>query len=68
MNGTVQTPNISFAGGYGGGMEYKLTPRISLRASGDNIASSFSFIDNTSAESPHKHWNPRAGFGAVYRF
>jgi hypothetical protein len=68
--GENQTPNISFAGGIGGGMEYKLGPRLSLRASGDDIASSFSLINNTPAlgYSPHLHWNSRAAFGVVYRF
>jgi len=68
--GESQTPNISFAGGFGGGMEYKLSPRLALRASGDDIASSFSFINNSPAlgYSPHKHWNSRAAFGVVYRF
>jgi hypothetical protein len=68
--GESQTPNISFAGGIGGGMEYKLGPRLSLRASGDDIASSFSVINNTPAlgYSPNKRWNSRAAFGVVYRF
>ena len=68
--GERQTPNISFAGGAGGGLEYKLGPRLSLRASGDEIASSFSLINNSKAlgYSPHKHWNSRASFGVVYRF
>jgi hypothetical protein len=68
--GESQTPDISFAGGVGGGLEYKLGPRLSLRASGDDIASSFSLIDNSPAlgYSPHKHWNSRASFGVVYRF
>jgi hypothetical protein len=68
--GESQTPNISFAGGVGGGLEYKLGPRLSLRASGDDIASSFSLINNSKAlgYSPHLHWNSRAAFGAVYRF
>jgi hypothetical protein len=68
--GESQTPNISFAGGFGGGLEYKLGPRLSLRASGDDIASSFSLTGNTPAlgYSPHKRWNSRAAFGVVYRF
>ena len=68
--GESQTPNISFAGGLGGGMEYKIAPRLSLRASGDDIASSFSLINNSKAlgYSPHMHWNSRAAFGVVYRF
>jgi hypothetical protein len=68
--GEKQTPNISFAGGGGGGLEYRLGPRLSLRASGDDIASSFSLINNSKAlgYSPHLHWNSRAAFGVVYRF
>jgi len=34
-------PNLSFAGGVGGGMDYNLTSHFSLRASGDDIISSF---------------------------
>jgi hypothetical protein len=68
--GEKQTPNISFAGGVGGGAEYQLTQRISLRVSGDYIAASFSVAGNSPAlgYSAHKTWNPHAGFGAVYRF
>ena len=63
-----ETPNISFAGGFGGGMEYKWTPRISLRASGDDILSSFVEDPNHLGYSPHRRGEPRAAFGAVYRF
>jgi hypothetical protein len=68
--GESQTPNISLAGGFGGGMEYSLGPRLSLRASGDDIASSFSVTGNSPAlgYSPHEHWNSRASFGVVYKF
>jgi hypothetical protein len=66
--GASEYPNISFAGGVGGGMEYKLTPRISLRASGDDILSSFAEDPNHLGFSPHRKGNPRAAFGAVYRF
>lgn len=68
--GTSQTPNISFAGGFGGGMEYKMTQRLSLRATGDEIGASFSDINNSKLleYSPHMTWNPRASFGVVYRF
>jgi len=34
-------PNLSFAGGYGGGLDYKLTSHFSIRAAGDDIESSF---------------------------
>jgi hypothetical protein len=66
--GASEYPNISFAGGVGGGMEYRLTPRISLRASGDDVISSFAEDPNHLGFSPHKKANPRAAFGAVYRF
>jgi len=68
--GEHQTPNISFAGGPGIGMEYKLGPRLSLRAAGDDILSSFSLINNTPllAYSPHRTRSSRATFGVVYRF
>jgi hypothetical protein len=68
--GESMTPNISFAGGVGGGLEYSLGPRLSLRASGDEIGAAFTPSGNTTAlaYSPHTTWNPRASFGAVYRF
>jgi hypothetical protein len=68
--GESQTPAISFAGGFGGGMEYTLTPRLSVRASGDYIGASFSFTGNSAAlgYSPHKSWNDRASIGVMYRF
>ena len=68
--GESQTPNISFAGGVGGGAEYQLTQHFSLRASGDYIAASFSVTGNSSAlgYSSHKTWNPHASFGVVYKF
>jgi hypothetical protein len=68
--GTGQTPDVSFAGGPGGGLEYVLNPRFRIRASGDYIGSSFSVTNNTPqlAYSPHLRWNPRAGVGVVYRF
>ena len=68
--GVGQTPHLSFAGGLGGGLEYSLSPRLSLRATGDYIAASFSLSGNTAqlGNSPHKTWDSRAAFGAVYRF
>jgi hypothetical protein len=68
--GAGETPNISFAGGFGGGMEYKLNPRFSIRASGDIIAASFSLTGNTAqlGNSPHKTWDSRASIGVVYHF
>ena len=68
--GESQTPNISFAAGFGGGLEYSLGRHLAVRASGDDIASSFSLTGNSPAlgYSPHEHWNSRAAFGVVYKF
>ena len=68
--GNKQTPNISFAGGAGGGLEYNLSPRLAVRASGDYIGASFSLINNSPelGNSPHRTWDPRASVGVVYRF
>ena len=68
--GEHMTPNISFAGGYGGGIIYNLSPRWALRASGDRVGASFSLRNNTPvlAYSPHMHWNARGEFGVVFRF
>jgi hypothetical protein len=70
MGGTGQTPNISFAGGVGGGLDYKLTSRFSARASGDVILQSFTVTGNTSqlGYSPHETRNARATIGVVYHF
>jgi hypothetical protein len=68
--GESQTPNISFAGGLGGGLEYTLTNRFSLRASGDIIGASFSLTGNSPqlGYSPHRTWDSRASIGVVYHF
>jgi len=65
-----QTPNISFAGGFGGGLEYAFKPRISIRASGDIIGASFSLTGNSPqlGNSPHRTWDSRASIGVVYKF
>ena len=70
VGGTGQTPNISFAGGVGGGVEYKLLSRISVRASGDVILQSFSVTGNSAAlgYSPHRSENARATIGVAYHF
>lgn len=68
--GNDQTPYISFAGGPGGGVEYVMGHKITLRAYGDYIGSSFSLTGNTSGVgySPHTRWNARAGINVGYRF
>jgi hypothetical protein len=70
VGGTGQTPNISFAGGVGGGLDYKLTSRISARAAGDVILQSFSVTGNSPllGYSPHRTRNARATIGVVYHF
>jgi hypothetical protein len=68
--GEGMTPNISFAGGFGGGMLYNLSQRWAIRASGDRIGASFSLNNNTPqlSYSPHLHWNARGEVGVVFRF
>ena len=71
-------PNISFAGGVGVGIDYKLSSHLSLRASGDDIASSFvapvypagsgNACTTNSNCSPNEHRSSRAAFGVVYKF
>jgi hypothetical protein len=71
-------PKLSFAGGVGAGLEYKLNPHFALRASGDDIASSFvapvypagsgNVCTTTSNCSPHERRSSRASFGLVYKF
>jgi len=65
-NGTI--PKVSFAGGFGGGFEYKLSPRFSLRASGDDILSSFVEDPDHLGYSTHRRANARASLSAVYHF
>jgi hypothetical protein len=72
--GESATPNISFAGGVGGGVDYRFSPHFTLRASGDDIASSF--LANASTTvcsagedcSAHRRLNSRAALGLVYKF
>lgn len=68
--GENQTPNISFAGGGGGGVEYAFSPRWVVRHSGDSIAAAFSVNNNTPglSYSPHTTKNARASIGIGYRF
>ena len=68
--GEQETPNLSFAGGFGGGMSYNLSPRWSVRASGDRIGAAFSLRNNTAqlSNSPHRTWNSSATIGIVYHF
>jgi hypothetical protein len=66
--GESETPNISFAGGFGGGAEYRLSPRLAIRASGEDVFSSFVQDPGHLGYSPHLRGNARASVGVVYRF
>ncbi|HEV2132884.1 MAG TPA: hypothetical protein VGR47_01350 [Terracidiphilus sp.] len=68
--GENETPDFSFAGGIGGGLDIGLNRRLAVRISGDRIGASFSFTNNLppSTNSPHLTWNTRAAVGVVYRF
>jgi hypothetical protein len=68
--GEHMTPNISFAGGFGGGLVYNMSKHWALRAEGDRVGASFSLNNNTPqlAYSPHLHWNANGDFGVVFRF
>jgi hypothetical protein len=61
-------PKVSFAGGIGMGVDYNKSIRWSIRAFGDDIASSFTLVPFEPGDSPHKRWNARAGIGVVYHF
>jgi hypothetical protein len=62
------TPDIAFAGGAGGGVEYKWRPRISLRLSGDEILTSSTEDPNHLGYSSHLYKNSHATIGVVYMF
>jgi hypothetical protein len=68
--GEHMTPNISFAGGFGGGMAYSLSPRFAVQLTGDRVAASFSLPNNTPqlGNSTNRTWNARGTIGVVYRF
>jgi hypothetical protein len=68
--GVGVTPDISFAGGPGGGIEHTIGKKWGLRVSGDYIGAAFSVRNNTPqlGNSPHRTWNPRASVGVEYRF
>jgi hypothetical protein len=78
IGGVNAYPNLSFAGGIGAGLDYNLSSHFSLRASGDDIASSFvapvypagsgNACTTNSGCSPHQRRSSRASFGLVYKF
>jgi hypothetical protein len=68
--GENMTPNISVAGGFGGGLAYDLRRNLAVQLSADRVGASFSLPNSSSqaAYSSHKTWNARATIGVVYRF
>jgi hypothetical protein len=68
--GEHMTPNISFAGGFGGGLSYDLNRRFSIRLTGDRVGASFSLPNNSPQlnNSTNRTWNARGTFGLAYRF
>jgi hypothetical protein len=61
-------PSVSFAGGPGLGVDYKLKPRLGLRFYGDIIGSSFTLQPFQPGFSTHRTWSARGGVGVVYHF
>ncbi len=66
--GVSIAPSASPAGGVGVGMDYKFTPRVALRLSGDDVFSDFTVVPYQHGDSPHIRWNARASLGLVYKF
>lgn len=68
--GESMIPSSSFAGGFGGGMRYRLNRRWSIQVTGDRVAASFSLINNSPelGYSTHRTWDPRATVGAAFQF
>lgn len=68
--GEHMRPDIAVAGGGGAGAEYQMTPRWSIRLSGDSITAAFTLTgaNNQNALSSHSTRNSRASLGLAYRF
>jgi hypothetical protein len=64
------TPSISFAGGFGGGLKYRLSHRWAVQLTADRVGASFSLPNNTAelGYSTHRTWNARYTGGVVYHF
>jgi len=68
--GESETPNISFAGGFGGGLAYNLRRNLAVQLTADRVGASFSLPNNNAqvGYSTHRTWDARATLGVVYRF
>ncbi len=63
------SPSSSFAGGFGGGLTYSITPRWGVQLTGDRVGASFPLPGTAQqANSTHRTWNARGTLGIVYRF
>jgi hypothetical protein len=68
VGGVSIRPAESFAGGIGMGLDYKLGPRLGLRAYGDDIGSSFTLVPFQPGFSPHRTFSAHAAIGVTYNF
>jgi len=70
LGGENVTPNLSFAGGFGVGLEYSLKKRLAVRVGGDYIGQAFTLsgYSKTNGYSPHRTWDARPSIGVAYKF
>jgi len=70
--GENMSPNISFAGGFGGGLTYSLAHNFGVQLTGDRVGASFPLPNPANSPqlgySTHRTWNARGTIGVVYRF
>ncbi|MGA9586722.1 MAG: hypothetical protein WBQ95_15415 [Terracidiphilus sp.] len=66
--GVSTQPDVSFAGGLGGGLDYNKNAHWTVRADGDYIGSSFTLVPYQPGFSAHTRWNARGGIGVAYHF
>jgi hypothetical protein len=67
-SGFVGTPDISVSNDLGAYLQYKFTPRFSLRLGGDRVATSFVEGAANLGYSPHRYSNVQSSLGVVYHF
>lgn len=66
--GVGAKPDVAFAYAVGGGFEYALSKKWSVRIAGDGIRASTVLDPTNQGFSPHPHTNPRATIGVSYKF
>ncbi|HTJ29845.1 MAG TPA: outer membrane beta-barrel protein [Acidobacteriaceae bacterium] len=66
--GVGEKPGVAYAFAVGGGFEYALSKKFSVRVAGDDINAAFVQDPTNQGFSPHRHSNPRATIGVAYRF